>query len=223
MSSFSSRFTQKSTTKVYPKTKVASGEVFFMKPGNMRWIYHKPNRREILSNGKKLFIYEADDKKITEYPPLDPSYTMVLSFLTGEGKLANSMRFEFQEGESHRFPGGIILIGTPQKSTAAYQQIFFFIDRKTSQIRRVAIHDVQGNTNSFDFENPTINPPLNPKHFELPATATHPSNSKQQKPLPNNPKSKKSHMSPHRHALSNLGGDIKRGCQAHFSPCRSAP
>ena len=56
-----------------------------------------------------------------------------------------------------KFPGGIVLVGTPKQPTPAYSKVLFYVDQATSQVRRVMIIDGQGNRNRFDFEAPKVN------------------------------------------------------------------
>jgi outer membrane lipoprotein carrier protein len=55
------------------------------------------------------------------------------------------------------FPGGYVLVGKPKTATPAYKEVFFYVDKSTSQVRRVLIVDGQGNHNRFDFEGAAVN------------------------------------------------------------------
>ena len=100
-----------------------------------------------------------------QQPILQSQYPMALSFLTGTGKLADNFDFELMSGQTMKFPGGDVLVGTPKQATAAYAKVLFYIDAATSQVRRVLIIDGQGNRNRFDFANPRINEPVPPGEF----------------------------------------------------------
>ncbi len=62
---FSAVFDQESTLKAIYVTDYASGKAFFKKPGKMRWEYELPAKQHIITNGKKLWIYQVDDGQVT--------------------------------------------------------------------------------------------------------------------------------------------------------------
>jgi len=66
-----------------------------------------------------------------------------------------------------KFPGGVVLVGTPKQPTAAYSKVLFYVDQGTSQVRRVMIIDGQGNRNRFDFETPKVNETVAPEVFKF--------------------------------------------------------
>jgi outer membrane lipoprotein carrier protein len=92
-----------------------------------------------------------------------------VSFLTGQGKLSDSFNFQLVDGDTGQkglnFPGGFVLIGTPKAATPSYQKVLFFVDKATSQVRRVLIVDAQGNLNKFTFDTPRVNDPISPSEF----------------------------------------------------------
>jgi outer membrane lipoprotein carrier protein len=65
-----------------------------------------------------------------------------------------------------KFPGGMVLAGTPKTPTAAYSKVLFYVDTSTAQVRRVMIIDGQGNRNRFDFDDAKINQPVPPESFK---------------------------------------------------------
>jgi outer membrane lipoprotein carrier protein len=105
-------------------------------------------------------VYEANNKQMYEQPIEKSQYPAALSFLTGTGKLDASFNFEVFPGDQMKFPGGIVLVGTPKAATPAYSKVLFYVDSATSQVRRVMIIDGQGNRNRFDFEAPKVNLPV---------------------------------------------------------------
>jgi len=92
-------------------------------------------------------------------------YPAVLSFLSGQGKLADTFDFQLFDGSQMSFPGGWVLVGTPKTPTPAYQKVFFYVDKETKQVRRVLLLDGQGNHNRFDFDKPTLNGKIDDSKF----------------------------------------------------------
>ena len=165
-STFKSEFQQTFLVKAYNMTKQSHGLVVFSKPGKMDWSYDDPAGNRVVSDGTTLHVYEANNKQLYNQAVSASQYPAALSFLTGQGQLSTSFDFELREGEGQmQFPGGWVLIGTPKTPTAAYKKVLFYVDKQSSQIRRVLILDGQNNRNIFNFVNPRVNDPVDPNQF----------------------------------------------------------
>ncbi len=160
-------FTQEFWVKAYNQKKSSRGNVVFAKPGKMHWSYDDPKDNKVISDGALLRVYEAANKQLYEQGIDKSQYPAALSFLTGNGKLAEHFNFELFEGEQMNFPGGYVLVGAPKQANAAYQKVLFYVDKQTAQVRRVMVLDAQGNRNRFDFQNPRVNEPVPPNHFSF--------------------------------------------------------
>jgi outer membrane lipoprotein carrier protein len=163
---FTSDFSQKFLVKAYNQEKTSRGHVTFAKPGKMQWVYDDPAGNRVVSDGSSIKVYDASNKQMYEQPMDKSQYPAALSFLTGTGRLDDAFTFEVKTGEEMKFPGGIVLIGTPKQPTPAYSKVLFYVDQGTSQVRRVMIIDGQGNRNRFDFDQPRVNVPAPPDLFK---------------------------------------------------------
>jgi outer membrane lipoprotein carrier protein len=164
---FTSDFSQKFLVKAYNQEKTSRGHVTFAKPGKMQWVYDDPAGNRVVSDGSSIKVYDASNKQMYEQPMDKSQYPAALSFLTGTGKLSDSFDFTVVQGADMKFPGGIVLVGTPKQATPSYSKVLFFVDSGTSQVRRVMIIDGQGNRNRFDFEAPKVNLPVAPDLFKF--------------------------------------------------------
>ncbi|HEY8038751.1 MAG TPA: outer membrane lipoprotein carrier protein LolA [Polyangiaceae bacterium] len=164
---FGSDFSQRFWVKAYNQEKSSHGHVTFVKPGKMHWSYDDEQSRgnRVVSDGATIKVYEANNKQMYEQPMEKSQYPAALSFLTGTGKLSDSFNFELFPGEQMKFPGGLVLVGTPKTPTPAYSKVLFYVDTGTANVRRAMIIDAQGNRNRFDFETPKINEPIPPELF----------------------------------------------------------
>jgi outer membrane lipoprotein carrier protein len=162
---FKSDFEQKFWVKAYNHEKTSSGHVTFAKPGKMEWVYLDPKDNRVVSDGKTIRVYEASNKQMFEQPVDSTQYPAALSFLTGTGQLGGAFDFQLFSGDSMKFPGGYVLVGTPKQPTPAYTKVLFYVDQATSQVRRVMVIDGQGNRNRFDFVNPRVNEPVAATQF----------------------------------------------------------
>ena len=162
---FTSDFSQKFLVKAYNQEKSSHGHVTFAKPGKMQWVYDDPAGNRVVSDGTVIKVYDASNKQMYEQPMDKSQYPAALSFLTGTGKLGDAFTFDVKTGDEMKFPGGLVLIGTPKQPTPAYSKVLFYVDQATSQVRRVMIIDGQGNRNRFDFDAPKVNVPAPPDLF----------------------------------------------------------
>jgi len=62
---FSARFFQTSTLKAMDITETASGTMLVKRPGMMYWVYEKPDKQVIVTDGKNLWIYRPADNQVT--------------------------------------------------------------------------------------------------------------------------------------------------------------
>lgn len=61
-------FSQTVTDKSGRVTQSASGSMAFARPGKFRWDYNKPYEQVIVSDGSKLWLYDADLEQVTVKP-----------------------------------------------------------------------------------------------------------------------------------------------------------
>jgi outer membrane lipoprotein-sorting protein len=154
---FTARFKQEHMQKVSGATKKSSGTVVVDKPNKISFRYDPPSKNRIVSDGKELKIYVADDSQMFVQPVQNTEYPGALSFIMGRG-LRPSFSFTFNEKAASTFTAGPVLHGKPRQPTPHYESVFFYVDKaKLAQkdpgvILRVLILDAQGNRNRFDFE-----------------------------------------------------------------------
>ena len=163
---YKASFKQTYTIEAYGKTKSSEGTVVFEKPGKMSWRYSS-NKNRVVSDGKLLKVYEADNKQMYEQPVTKSQYPAALSFLLGNGNLKKEFSLSLVAGEKLKFPGGLVLIATPKEATPAYEQMLLYVDSKTYQVRRVLLVDAQRNRNRFDFVTPEVNTKLAAQEFSF--------------------------------------------------------
>ena len=160
---FKADFDQRYGIKAYANVpdKTSRGHVTFAKPGKMDWVYDDPKGNRVVSDGSVIKVYEAANKQMYQQPIQQSQYPMALSFLTGTGKLADNFDFELMSGQTMKFPGGDVLVGTPKQPTAACtRRSSFTSTAPRPRCGGCSIIDGQGNRNRFDFTNPRINEPV---------------------------------------------------------------
>jgi outer membrane lipoprotein carrier protein len=163
---FQAQFNQRYTIFAYNKQKESQGRVAFVKPGKMSWRYTN-NGNRVVSDGRLLKIYEADNKQLYEQDVGKSAYPAALAFLLGEGKLKASFDLKKLNAETLKFKGGYVLLAIPREPTPAYQKMLLYVDGKTFQVRRVLLIDAQKNKNVFDFSEPLVNVPVPQSEFQF--------------------------------------------------------
>lgn len=167
---FQAAFSQRYTIFAYNKKKESQGRVAFVKPGKMSWRYTN-NGNRVVSDGRLLKVYDADNKQSYEQEVGKSAYPAALSFLLGEGKLTASFAIKKLNAQTLDFKGGYVLLAIPREPTPAYQKMLLYVDGKTFQVRRVLLIDAQKNKNVFDFSEPVVNMPVPPSEFQFAAPA----------------------------------------------------
>ncbi len=154
--SFSADFNQAARVAALDLTESATGQAWFSHPGQMRWLYLAPDRHEIITNGKDLWIYRPDEDQV-----------MVGSaapfFQTGAGGafLSDITRiktdFSIELGKADDSYAQLIL--TPKKESPDLAVIRITIARASHQIEMVVTENIYGDSTRFIFSNIRFNDP----------------------------------------------------------------
>jgi outer membrane lipoprotein carrier protein len=165
-------FFQTYFNQLYQKYDRSSGVVKFAKPGRMRWDYAAPNGKVVVSDGKKLLIYEPGEDKepgqVFEHKLGDTELSNALAFLTGQGKLGDDFNARLLDAAAQGFSGGYVLELIPKKPSPHFERILFYVDgdaKRAGLVHRVLIVDSAGNRNRFDFKGFKFNRALDAKTF----------------------------------------------------------
>lgn len=161
---------------LYDRYDRSRGRVSFKKDGKMRWDYAKPNGKVIVSNGKKLQIY--DPGSAGETPQLfernldEHQMPQAFGFLTGTGELARDFDLRLLDTRKLRIKNGHVLELRPKEATPHYDRILFYVDARPGRagiVHRVLIVDPAGNRNRFDFGQMKFNAPVPDQRFRYKA------------------------------------------------------
>ena len=139
------------------------GTVSIKKPGMMRWVYSKPERKEFVSDGRKVYSYIPEDRQVmvADVPPDDEATTPTL-FLAGKGQIVRDFATAFESNP----PAGIVALKlTPKKSEPEYEYFVILVDAKTMQLRGLATKDHQGGLSVLTFTNLKENTGISDKEF----------------------------------------------------------
>jgi outer membrane lipoprotein carrier protein len=139
------------------------GHVTIKKPGLMRWVYVKPEPKEFVSDGHKVYSYIPQDKQVivADVPPQDAATTPAM-FLAGKGEIVRDFTPTF---EGNAAPGTVSLKLTPKKTEPEYDYLVVAVDQKSLQLRALTTKDRQGGQSTLSFANLKENTGISDKEF----------------------------------------------------------
>jgi outer membrane lipoprotein carrier protein len=140
--------------------------VAIKRPGRMRWIYSKPERKEFVSDGRQVYSYIPRDKQVVVSPmPADAQTTPAL-FLSGRGHLVRDFTATFSEVPGAA-QGSIGLKLVPRKNDPEIEWLMIAVDPSSLQIRTLIAMDRQGGRSAFTFSNLKENRNLSDTIFDF--------------------------------------------------------
>lgn len=161
---FKARFRQSYLFKVYARTQVSEGRVFFKKPGKMRWDYTTPIPKLFVSDGQMLWVYEPQESQVFRRSLRSSQLPVALTFMSGTGRLAD----EFTPRLLPKTGGQALLLElVPKKSAGDYQSLRLALDPTTFAVVSSTVIDPVGNTNTVEFFDFETNKGLPDKGFEF--------------------------------------------------------
>lgn len=164
---YQATFTQVYKNKLYNETKKSSGKVYIKRPGKMRWEYKKPNEKLFVSDGKVLWVYEAEANQVFKQDLSSSELPTAITFLMGKGNLKKDFEYKLIKNEKAAKKGLLVIELVPKKATTQYKKLLFMVDEKSSGVKRTIIVDHSGNTNSMRFEKVKTNQGLKSKKFKF--------------------------------------------------------
>ena len=143
------------------------GTLAIKRPGRIRFTYSKPERKEFVSDGVRLYTHLVADKQVIVSPaPTADDGDVPAMFLAGQSDLARDYIPTFTP-----LPGaasGLLTLKlVPKSANSDYESLGIGVDAKTLQIQFLTAVDKQGGRSSFSFSNLKENRGLSDKEFEF--------------------------------------------------------
>lgn len=139
------------------------GTVVIKKPGMMRFTYLKPERKEFVSDGHKVYSYIPEDKQvIVADVPREDAATSPAMFLAGKGDMVRDFTSAI---ESNPPAGSTVIKLTPRKPEPEYDYMVVTVDAKSLQLRALTTRDRQGGLSTLAFTNLKENAGISDKEF----------------------------------------------------------
>ena len=139
------------------------GTIAVKKPGKIRWIYTRPERKELISDGKKVYWYVPEDKQVTvsEVGPDDEAATPLL-FLSGKGDIARDFTPSLVKATTADL---LALKLVPRRAEPEYEYLVVALDPASLQLRTLTTRDRQGGESTLTLTNMKENRRLSDKDF----------------------------------------------------------
>lgn len=148
---FSADFVQTYRGGVLRTQTTERGRVVIKKPGLMRWVYTSPERKEFVSDGRKMYSYIPHDRQVivSDVPRDDQASTAAL-FLAGKGNIGRDFTAAYADAGTARTAA---LRLAPRKGEPEYEYLIVTVDLQTLQIRGLTFRDRQGGESTLTFSN----------------------------------------------------------------------
>jgi len=161
---FSAAFVQSYRGGVLRTQTQERGTVSVKKPGLMRWTYTNPERKEFVSDGRRVYFYVPEDKQVivSDVPPDNQATTPAL-FLAGKGDIGRD--FTAVYADASPVPGTLALRLTPRRAEPEYEYLVVAMDPATLQIRALVTRDRQGGESTLTFADLKENRGISDKDF----------------------------------------------------------
>ncbi len=137
------------------------GKFYLSRPGKFRWNYQKPFVQEIVSNGGKVWFYDADLEQVTVKKLDDSLGSTPALLLTGQVNLEEKFKLEEQGKEDEI--NWIKLVPKDEESGFKY----ILIGLNAGQLGGMELSDNFGQLTRIYFSNIQINPVLNDSLFNF--------------------------------------------------------
>jgi outer membrane lipoprotein carrier protein len=147
MTDLRAEFTQTAFNKSLDQTIPAQGTVYLKKGGKLRWEYTEPTPQEIVSDGKKLWVYTPSLNQVNVGDAPEALAGPAGSFLAGLGRLRAEFSVRFlNPTEPKDAEGDWVLDLVPKQPLPTLARLTLSVDAKTWAVRKAVVYDQFENT-----------------------------------------------------------------------------
>jgi len=154
---FKAKFKQIYQKAYHGKQKARWGYMWVKKPGLMRWNYSVPRVKQLICDGKTLWIYDPGHKQVFYRSIKTSAVPSAVSFLWGKGKILNEFYVMIVKGSKYAKPGLTVLRLKPKIPNSNYKHILFVVNAKSAVVMESIVYDHLRNKNHYYFMNPKAN------------------------------------------------------------------
>ena len=159
-------FTQTAFNKSLNQSIPARGTVYLKKGGKLRWEYTEPTPHEIVSDGKKLWVYTPTLNQANVADAPEALAGPAGSFLAGLGRLRTEFQVRFlNPAQPKDADGNWVLDLTPKQPLPTLTRLILSVDAKSWEVRKAVVHDQFENTVTMRFTKMAVNSGLPERTF----------------------------------------------------------
>lgn len=138
-----------------------SGQMMLLRPGRFRWDYKKPYEQQIVSDGKKVWLYDIDLEQVT-VKTIDSTLGSTPAFLLSSDTPIEE-NFTVRELGEEQNLYWVELI--PLQSESSFEKLILGFDE--SNLIDMELHDAFGQLTRLHFSKIERNPVLDPALFDF--------------------------------------------------------
>src|SRR2546425_11778150 len=166
MTDLRAEFSQTAFNKSLNQNLPAQGTVYLKKGGKLRWEYSQPTPQEIVSDGKKLWVYTPALNQVNVGEAPEALAGPAGSFLAGLGRLRAEFGVRFlNPAQPRNAEGNWVLDLTPKRPPPTLARLVLSVDAKTWELRRAIVYDQFENTVTMRFTKVATNTGLPDRLF----------------------------------------------------------
>lgn len=147
---------------------IESGVFRMKRPGLMRWEYRLPEEKLFIADGREVFLYSPRDRQVTVQPfSASDMHGTPLEFLLGGADIRKTFSVSWESRTKPTAEQTAVVRLKPRAVRGEYEYLVLEIDTKTSDLRRIVIHEHGGNTSEFLLTDLTLNGKMENKEFRF--------------------------------------------------------
>src|SRR3989449_5612054 len=166
MTDLRAEFTQSAFNKSLNQTIPAKGTVYLKKGGKLRWEYTEPTAQEIVSDGKKLWVYTPTLNQANVGDAPEARAGPAGSFLAGLGRLRSEFNVRFlNPAQPKDADGNWVLDLTPKQPLPTLARLVLSLEGRGWEVRKAIVYDQFENTVTMRFTKMAVNTGLPDRTF----------------------------------------------------------
>ena len=151
-------FTQQAFNKSLGQTIPARGTVYLKRGGKLRWEYAEPTPQQIVSDGRKLWIYTPALGQVNVGEAPAALAGPAGSFLAGLGRLREQFGVRFLNPAVPRdADGNWVLDLTPKQPLPTLARLILAVEPRAWEVRKAVVYDQFENTVTMRFSRVAVN------------------------------------------------------------------
>jgi outer membrane lipoprotein carrier protein len=159
-------FAQTAYNKSLDQTIPARGTVYLKRGGKLRWEYAEPTAQQIVSDGRKLWVYTPALNQVNVGEAPEALAGPAGSFLAGLGRLREQFLVRFLDPARPRDEAGLVVLDLrPKQPLPTLTRLVLAVEPKGWEVRRAVVHDQFENTVTMRFTKVVVNGGLSDATF----------------------------------------------------------